>query len=458
LWAELGQVASGVELVGVLDRQPDGGGVGVRRPRLAERAVQRLTDRAHMETITVFSYAGRVAWPFRRKQQPTGLISISDPALAAFFGVGNPNFSGVAVNEHTAVGISAVYRAVSLISGTLAGLPMRTMRQAPDGTRERVASFLDDPGAVAGYTPFEWRETVLVHLMLHGNAFLAHVRNAGGGLAGLVPIHPLAVTIDPPPRPTDDDPIAPTRTYTASLPDGRRVRFTPDTMTHIPALSVDGVRGLSPISVARNSLGIAIASDRSAAKLFSEGALMSGMVTPEEDLEPGDAEKIKNDLDNRVAGWENAATIAVVNRKLKFTSWVMSAADAQFLQSRQFQVQEIARWFGVPPALLGDPGAVSTWGTGVEIQNRGLARFTLAPWAQRVEQRLSRLLPSPRFVEFDFAGLVRPSPEEEIPLLIQQVNAGLMTPNEARRLRGMDPIPGGDVLRTGQSAGEAVTP
>jgi HK97 family phage portal protein len=213
-------------------------------------------------------------------------------------------------------------------------------------------------------------------------------------------------------------------------------------------LNSDGTgRGLSPIAVARNSLGIAVAGDRAAAKLFSDGALISGMVTPEEDLEFGDAEKIKSDLNNKVAGWENAATIAVINRKLKFTPWQMSAEDAQFMDARKFGVTEVARWYGVPPHLLMDPGAVSTWGTGVEIMNRSLARFTLAPWAQRIEQRLSRLLARPRLVEFDFAGLVRPAPEVEISLLIQQVGAGLMTVNEARKIRGMDPVDGGDQLR-----------
>lgn len=386
-------------------------------------------------------------WPWSRKtEQPENLISISDPALAAFFGVGSLNYSGVSVNEHTAMGLSAVYRAVSLISGTLAGLPLRTMREAEDGSRARVPSFLDNPaGALTGVTPFEWRETVLVHLLLHGNAFCAHILNGGGGLAGLLPIHPLQVSVEW--QRDENGRLTGRKVYKATLDDGSRREFTDDTLTHIPALTLDGLRGLSPIAVARNSLGIAVAGDRAAAKLFSDGALISGMVTPEEDFEAGDAEKIKADLNNKVTGWENAAQIAVINRKLKFTPWQMSAEDAQFMASRSFQVEEIARWYGVPPHLLMQTEKQTSWGTGVAEQNRGLARFTLAPWAQRIEQRLSRLLPMPRFVEFDFAGLVRPSPEQEIPLLIQQVDAGLMTPNEARRLRGMDPIEGGDTLR-----------
>jgi HK97 family phage portal protein len=211
---------------------------------------------------------------------------------------------------------------------------------------------------------------------------------------------------------------------------------------------LDGLRGLSVISIARNSLGTAIAGDRAAAKMFSEGALISGIVSPEDDWQEGDAKTIRASLDQNVAGWENASKVAVVNRKLKFTPWTMSMEDAQFIQSRQFQIEEIARWTGVPPHLLMQTEKQTSWGTGVAEQNRGLARFSLNGWTSRIEQTLSRLLPAPRFVEFDFAGLERPTPEQEIDLLIKQVQAGLMTVNEARKIRNMDPIPGGDVLRS----------
>jgi len=218
------------------------------------------------------------------------------------------------------------------------------------------------------------------------------------------------------------------------------------------AASLDGLRGMGVVAMARNGLGTAIAGDRAAAKMFSTGALFSGMVTPEEDVTEDEAKVIKDSLNAKTTGWENAGEIAVVNRRLKFTPWTMSLEDAQFLQSRQFQIEEIARWFGVPPHLLGQTEKQTSWGTGVAEQNRGLARYTLAPWTSRIEQRLSRLLPSPRFVEFDYAGLLQPAPEQEIPLLIAQVAAGLMTPNEARRIRGMDPIDGGDVLRVAAAA------
>lgn len=378
-------------------------------------------------------------WP-RREQR--SLVSISDPALAAFFQVGDPGVTGVSVNEFSALGLSSVWRAVSLVSGSIAALPLRTLRDRDGGTRERVPSLFDDPGAecVPALTRFEWLETVVAHLLLHGNAFLAHIYNGAGSLAGLQPIHPLAVSVDQ--LPTGEV------QYRVTLTAPAEVRtFTPDTMTHIKGLSLDGIRGLSPITIARLSLSTAIAGDKAAARMFSNGALITGLVTPEDNLTEEEAQTIKDGLSRKVQGMANAGDIAVINRRLKFTPWTMTHEDAQFMQSRQFQIEEIARWYGVPPHLLMQTEKQTSWGTGVEEQNRAMAKTVLAPWASRIEQRLSWLLPRPRFVEFDFAGLERPDPAQEAALLIQMVQSGLMTPNEARHIRNMDPVDGGDELR-----------
>jgi HK97 family phage portal protein len=380
-----------------------------------------------------------MAWWNWRREQRSASLSVSDPALIEYFNIGNPNYSGVNIGENSALGLSAVWRAVSLISGTIASLPLRTIREV-DGVTTRVSSFLDNPGGPDGPTPYEWKETVLAHLLLHGNAFLAHVFNGGGGLVALVPLHPLAVSVEQwtskmdMPRPPGD------KFYKATLDDGTVRVFTDDTMTHIPGLSMDGLRGLSPISVARNSLGTAVAGDRAAARMFSSGALISGMVSPDDDVEEEDAKTLKAEINRKVVGWENAGDIAFVNRKLKFTPWSMSAEDAQFLQSRQFQIEEVARWYGVPPYELMQTEKQTSWGTGIEAQQRGLARQVLGTWATRIDQRLSRLLPNPRFVEFDFKGLERPTPEQEIDLLLKQVKGGLITVNEARSIMNMQPM------------------
>jgi HK97 family phage portal protein len=374
------------------------------------------------------------------------LYSVSDPALAAILGFGS-NVAGVGVGEGSVIGLSAVYRAVSLISGTLAQLPMRTLRDTGDGMRQRINSFLDNPGGPNGPTAFEWKETCLWHLLLHGNAFAAHVFGGAGQLVALALLHPLCVTVELP-GPDDTEQPAGGKWFYATLLDGTRRRFDATTMTHIMGPSLDGVRGLSVISVARNSLGTAIAGDQAAAKMFGSGLTVSGMVTPDEDSPDWeDSKEIKESVNAALTGIDNAGQIAVLNRKLKFTKMSMSAEDAQFLQSRQFSIEEIARWFGVPPFELMQTDKQTSWGTGIEAQQRGLGRTVLAPWATRIEQRLSRLLPNPRFVEFDFHGLERPDPATEIGLLLQETDGGLLTLNEARAILNLPPVEGGDVLR-----------
>lgn len=371
-------------------------------------------------------------------------LSISDPVLAAYFGI-TSNYAGVDVGELSALGSSPVWRACSLISGTIASLPLKTYRDTVEGQRQRVASFLDDPSGPGGMTPYEWKQTVILHLLLHGRAPLAHIRSNGGQLIGLQPIHPGAVGVDPPKY---ADGVLQPKTFTVSSGKGTSRTFTQGVdMTEILGMSLDGWHGLSVISVARNSLGTTIAGDRAAARMFSNGMLIQGLVTPEEDVTEEEAVTIKAGLDRKLSGWEHAGELAFVNRKLKFSPWTMSAEDAQFLQSRQFQIEEVARWFGIPPFELMQTEKQTSWGTGIEAQQRGLARGNLLGWTMRIEQRLSRLLSSALFSEFDFAALERPTPEQEITLLIQQVQAGILTLNEARKIRNLPPVPGGDVPR-----------
>lgn len=365
------------------------------------------------------------------------LYSVGDPAFAALLNVGLPNYSGVSVGEHTALSISAVWRAVSLISGTIASLPARSVVHETDGTRTVVPSWVDDPGRVYGATSFEFWEQIMCHLLLHGDAFCLQVRNGGGGMAGLFPVHPSAVSVT-------RDPGDLMKSYRVTMIDGTVAEYTDFDLLHIPAMSTDGLRGLGPLQVARNSLGVAVAADRAAARMFSGGAMFAGMVTPEEDVTEDEAKQIKESIDASMSGWEHAGELVIVNRKLKFTPWTMSHEDAQFLESRQFQIEEIARWFGVPPYELMQTEKQTSWGTGIEAQQRGLARQVIGPWVKRLEERISRLLPTGRHLEFEFAALERPTPEAEIALLIRQVQGGLMTVNEARAIRNMRPIEGGD--------------
>lgn len=366
--------------------------------------------------------------------------SIADPTLAVILGY--TPVDGSSVSPATALTLSAVYRAVSIVAGSVASLPLRTVEENADGQKAPVSSFLDKPGG-DWFTPFEWTELCMITMLMRGEVFLQHMRNGAGTLSWLNPVAPENVAVY----------------WDANRPGGKRFEVTipridgresevitldPSSMTQIMGLTLDGLRGISPIGAARLSLSTGLAGEKSANRQFTNGALISGMVTPEgdEDLEEGEALEVKQTINRKMIGPENAGDIPVINRRLKFTPWTMSAADAQFIESRTFSVDEVGRWFGVPPHLLGLTEKSTSWGQGIAEQNRGLARYTLQPWTSRMEQRLSRLIASPkRAVEFDYAGFVKPSPEDEVNLLIAQVNAGLLTLNEARKVRNLPALP-----------------
>lgn len=361
--------------------------------------------------------------------------SIGDPAFADVIFAGNQSWSGENVTEQTALNVAAVFRAVNIIAGTIASLPLRSILTLDDGTKDRANSWLDNPSGSReiGPTQFEWVETLVWHLVLHGNAYIYKLRNGAGAVSGGQIIPPGAIT------PELDN--ADNKVFRVTLANGSQALWGEYLVMHIPAPITDGLRGLSLLECARNGIGISLAADKASGRVFKNGASYSVLVTADEDITTEEAETIKASLQSKMVGVDTAGGMAVVNRKLTLTPWTMSLADAQWLETRQFQIEEIARWFGIPPHLLMQSEKSTSWGTGIEEQNRGLARHTLSPWTARIEQRLSRLLPNPQKAEFDYSGYLKPSPKDEIDLLIQQVNAGLLTINEARAIRNMPKLP-----------------
>jgi HK97 family phage portal protein len=279
--------------------------------------------------------------------------------------------------------------------------------------------------------------------MLWGDTFLRHVYNGAGALVGLQPLHPRCVSG------RWDSRLPGGKLFTYTDLDGRIWELDARNMTQIMGMTLDGLRGIGIIDRARTSMGAAIAADRAAATMFGKGALFGGLVTPDgDDLDPDDEKKMEELVNRELNGWEHAASLRFINRPLKISPWTqISPEDMQFLESRQFSIQEVARWTGVPANLLMDPGAVSTWGTGVEIQNRGLARFTLTAHTKPMEEAYSRLAtPATKFVEFDYAGLERGSPQEEIHLLLDEVEGGVRSKEEYRHVRNMGPADPNDTF------------
>lgn len=362
--------------------------------------------------------------------------SISDPHVFTLFG-GQPSLAGVSVNQTSAMGLSAVYRCVSLISGSIASLPLRTVVTSADGTTQRTPSFLDDPAGPDGVTWFEWVEFLMVSLLLHGNGYFLKIVGGATQLMGLQPLPPQCVGVELKNG---------RKLYRIQLKNGQSQQFSDREIVHIPGISLDGgITGVSPITIAKNSLSAAIAQERSAARLFSNGLLSSAIVTPEDTLTEDEATAIKESLDRKTAGESHAGGISVINRALKITPWSIDPEAAQFLESRAFSVDEVSRWFGIPPHLLGQTEKQTSFGAGLSEQNRGYAKYTLEPWTRRIEARLTRLLPPNRKAEFDFRSLISPDPETEIRLLLDQVSGGLLSVDEARQILNRAPLPKAEV-------------
>lgn len=364
-------------------------------------------------------------------QNPSGWLSMQSSG------------AGVPVTEETALGSTAFYRGVSVIASTIATLPLETYSTSSGGVRKMVASVFDNPGAQF-FTPFEWVELVMVHLVIHGNAYLLHLYNESGQLVGLFPLHPSLVT---PEWVSGVDGKIVGKRFKTNVAD-QDIYHDETQMTQVMGLGCDGLRGLSVIRVACNAIGTGLAGDLAAARMFASGMLVGGLVTTDdESLSKDDGKALIADLKARLTGANNAGDIALVNASLKFSPWTMSAEDAQFLESRQYQVEEISRLLGVPKVLLAEDGA-SSWGTGIGQLLAYMQKTTLVPWTTRFQQRLSRLLPSPRHVEFAYAGLLQGTPMEQTELLAAQLAAGIITTDEARAALNLAPMtpamPGND--------------
>lgn len=369
-------------------------------------------------------------------------LNFTDPALAEYLGLGGGHTAaGAHVSERTALGVTAVYRSVSIIATTLADLPLKSYRTDPTtDERSQVSSLLDDP-CPQHYTPYEWKSLVFTWMALHGAAPLQHLYGGAGQLVGLFPVHPTHVTV----RWSDPDPadFSRHREFVISGAKDKGSSSNPYTdadFTYIMGLSIDGLHGLSPIITCRNAIGTALAGDKAAARMFVNGLLVGGLVSAE-GMSKADGQEAIASLKARMAGADNAGDLVMMNAALKVQPWTQTAADGQFIESRQHQITEIARIWGMPKVLLAEDGA-STWGSGIAELLRGMAKFTFRGFTTPVEERLSELLyGSTRHVEFDYAGLLAGTPEEEIQLLIQQVQAGILTNEEARAIRNLPPLP-----------------
>lgn len=361
--------------------------------------------------------------------------------------------AGKMVTEHTAMQMTAVYACVRVLAEALAGLPIHLYRLKADGSREKATDHLlyqllhDEPNPEM--TSFVFRETLMTHLLLWGNAYAQIIRNGNGTVLGLYPLMPNRMKVD------RDESGALYYEYTRSYGDPNTikkemtVRLSPRDVLHLPGLGFDGLIGYSPIAMARNAIGMGMACEEYGAKFFANGAAPSGILE-----HPGilkDPGRVRDSWQSTFGGSENSGKIAVLEEGMKYTSIGIAPEQAQFLETRKFQINEIARIFRVPPHMIGDLEQSSF--SNIEQQSLEFVKYTLEPWVVRWEQAMAKslLLPGEKgkySICFNVDGLMRGDYlSRQNGYAIGRQN-GWLSANDIRELENLDKIPaeeGGDL-------------
>lgn len=390
----------------------------------------------------------RFTWPWSRREQFTEW-SAADKAFAAWWLGSSADEASETVTPATVLGLSAVLRSVQVISTTIASLPLRTFERQGD-EKVRIPSVFDDPyPGIEGMTPFAWVETVLIHLLLWREAYLWHEeRDASGFVTVYRPIIPDAFTV----KRVNGKRVF---EFTDSETNEKR-EVGSEQITYIPGPSLDGIRGHPLLTAARSIFSAAISGDKTAQTVLRRGIRLAGLITPaapqpgempgSTDFDETEAKAILESLRASVVGRENAGDIALINRRLDLQKWTPNNIESQWHETRGDVLGEVGRIFGMPPHLLNDIEKQTSWGTGVAEQNLGLARYTLMGWSSRIEQVLSMRLPGARgadgeqFIEFDYKGLLQGTPADEIRLVIEQLDAGLISLEYATKVLNL-PMP-----------------
>ena len=384
---------------------------------------------------------------FKSRDKPQNRTSGS--GYSFFFG---GSTAGKNVNERSAMQMTAVYSCVRILAEAVAGLPLHLYRYKEDGGKEKALDhplynlLHDEPNPEM--SSFVFRETLMTHLLLWGNAYAQIIRNGKGEVIALYPLMPNRMVVD---RDTKGRLYYQYTTSTEDAPTmkGVTVNLPPSDVLHIPGLGFDGLVGYSPIAMAKNAIGMAIACEEYGAKFFANGAAPGGVLE-----HPGtikDPQRVRESWQSTFGGSGNANKIAVLEEGMKYTPIGISPEQAQFLETRKFQVNEIARIFRVPPHMVGDLEKSSF--SNIEQQSLEFVKYTLDPWVIRWEQTIHRslLLPDEKsqyFVKFNLEGLLRGDYQSRMNGYAIGRQNGWMSANDIRELENLDRIPaeeGGDL-------------
>lgn len=354
--------------------------------------------------------------------------------------------SGKPVNERTAMQTTAVYACVRILAEAVASLPLHVYEYQDDGGKKLVHDhplyylLHDEPNPEM--TSFVFRETLMSHLLIWGNAYAQIIRDGAGRVLGLYPLLPDKMEVQRDDkgniyyvysRNSDENPM---------FKEYGNIRLKAEDVLHIPGLGFDGLIGYSPIAMAKNAVGMTLACEEYGASFFANGANPGGVLE-----HPGvlkDPSKVRESWNSVYRGVSNAHKIAVLEEGMKYQQIGIPPEEAQFLETRKFQINEIARIYRIPPHMVGDLDKSSF--SNIEQQSLEFVKYTLDPWVIRWEQSLQRslLLPGEKgkyFIKLNVDGLLRGDYQSRMNGYAVGRQNGWFSANDIREMENMNPIP-----------------
>ena len=366
----------------------------------------------------------------RARDKPTNAVSTAPTFL---FG---PSGAGKSVSVQSAIQVSAVYACVRVIAETIASLPLHVYKVTDTGSEKATQHSLyrllhDEPNREM--TSFILREAMLTHLLLWGNSYCQIIRTGRNQIDSLYPLLPDRMEVD---RDSNCK-----LTYTYSTSEGRIYRLAAEEVLHIPGLGFDGVVGYSPIALEKNAIGLGLAAEEYGSKFFSNGARPSGILTHPNTVK--NPKVLRESWNAAYGGSSNSGRVAILEEGMKFETISMPNNEAQFLETRKFQVSEICRIFRVPPHLVGDLEHATF--SNIEHQSISFAVHTIRPWLVRIEQAINRSLFSEKekrdfYVQFNIDGLMRGAYKERMEGYAIARQNGWMSANDIREFENMNPL------------------
>jgi HK97 family phage portal protein len=368
---------------------------------------------------------------------------VSQADLARYLS-GEPAWSEVEVSRASAMGVTAVYACVRLIAESVASLPLILYRRLEGGGKERATDHPLYP--VLHNAPnreqnaFTFKEQIIGHLLLNGNTY-SEISRKDATVLELWPLDPEDMRVKR---------VANEKVYVYRHAGTEKV-YPRQNILHVPGMGYDGITGYSPIELERQAIGLAIATEKYGAKFFANDGRPGGVIQHPGKLKDDAAYKrMRDSWEAAHRDWENKHRVAILEEGATFKEISLSPEHAQFLETRKFQVAEIARIFRVPPHMIGDVERSTSWGTGIEQQQIGFVVHTLRPWLVRIEQAVSQqlLMPSEReeyFAEFLVDALLRGDLQSRAAAYRTFREIGIYNANEIREMENKNPVDGGEV-------------